>query len=62
MQKNGIELNADAYKVDQAAKVLDLGEDTIRRYIREGKIKAKKVGKEWYMSRSALQKLIGIEK
>ena len=62
MQKEGIELNADAYKVDQAAKVLDLGEDTIRRYIREGKLEAKKVGKEWYISRAALEKLIGLEK
>ncbi|MBU0479112.1 helix-turn-helix domain-containing protein [bacterium] len=62
MQKDGIELNADAYKVDQAAKVLDLGEDTIRRYIREGKLEAKKVGKEWYISRPALEKLIGLKK
>ncbi|PYI55477.1 hypothetical protein DLM86_07010 [Paenibacillus flagellatus] len=35
------------YTVDQIAETLDMHPRTIRRYIREGKLKASKVGGEW---------------
>ena len=35
------------YTVDQVAGLLDMHVKTIRRYIREGKLKANKVGKQW---------------
>jgi excisionase family DNA binding protein len=39
--KNGI------FTVDQVAEMLDLHPKTIRRFIREGKLKARKVGGQW---------------
>lgn len=35
------------YTVEQIAELLNMHPKTIQRYIREGKIKANKVGKEW---------------
>ena len=35
------------YTVDQISSMLNLHEKTIQRYIREGKLKASKVGKSW---------------
>jgi excisionase family DNA binding protein len=35
------------YTVDQISSMLDLHEKTVQRYIREGKLKASKVGKSW---------------
>jgi len=35
------------YTVEQISSMLDLHEKTIQRYIREGKLKASKVGKSW---------------
>ncbi len=35
------------YTVDEVAKLLKLHQKTIQRYIREGKLQAKKVGKNW---------------
>lgn len=35
------------YTVEQAAEVLSLHPKTIQRYIREGRLQAKKVGKSW---------------
>lgn len=35
------------YTVDQIASMLDMHPKTIRKFIREGKLRAKKVGKQW---------------
>lgn len=35
------------YSVDEIARIIDLHPKTVRRFIREGKIKAKKAGREW---------------
>src|SRR6056297_306994 len=36
--------------VDEISEKLKMHTKTIRRYIREGKIKARKIGKSWYIS------------
>ena len=47
------------YTVDQIAELLTLHPKTIKRYIREGKIIAKKVGKRWCVSEHDLKKFAG---
>ena len=42
------------YSVDQVAEILKLHQRTIRRYIRGGKLKATKVGKEWRITQQDL--------
>ncbi len=37
----------ELFTVDQVAQILDMHPRTVRRYIREGKVKANKVGGEW---------------
>ncbi len=36
--------------VPQAAKMVNVHEETIRRLVRSGKIKAEKVGTQWFIS------------
>lgn len=36
------------YKTSEVAKLLGLTQQTIQKYIKEGKIKAKQIGKKWY--------------
>lgn len=38
------------YSVDQIAEMVDMHPKTIQRYIREGKLKAQKLGKAWRVS------------
>jgi excisionase family DNA binding protein len=38
------------YSVDQVAQLLDIHPKTIQRYIREGKLRATKIGKAWRVS------------
>ncbi len=38
------------YTADQVAEMLEMHPKTIRKYIREGKLKAQKVGKNWRIS------------
>ena len=38
------------YTVDQIARILEMHPKTIRRFIREGKLRANKVGKQWRVS------------
>lgn len=38
---------SEYYTVEEVAKLLKLHQKTIQRYIREGKLQAKKVGKNW---------------
>lgn len=42
------------FTTDQLAKILDLSMLTVRRYLREGKIKAVKIGQRWYISNKNL--------
>jgi excisionase family DNA binding protein len=41
-------------KVEDIAKALDVNMETIRRYIRKGKLKAQKIGKRYYVSKENL--------
>lgn len=38
-------------KVEDIAKTLDVNLETIRRYIRQGKLKAQKIGRRYYVSK-----------
>ena len=43
------------YDVEELAEMLDVGLPTIRRYLREGKLKGKKLAKRWYVSEESLK-------
>ena len=43
------------YDVEEVAEMLDVGEPTIRRYLRQGKLRGKKLAKRWYVSEEALK-------
>lgn len=43
------------YAVEEVAEMLNVGEPTIRRYLRQGKLKGKKLAKRWYVSEEALK-------
>ena len=47
------------YTVDETASILELHPRTIRRFIHEGRLTARKVGKQWRISESALDELAG---
>ena len=40
------------YTVEEAADILKVHKDTLRRWLREGKLRARKVGKGWRVPRS----------
>ena len=43
------------YEVEELAEMLNVGEPTIRRYLRQGKLKGKKLAKRWYVSEDNLK-------
>jgi len=47
------------YTVEQAAEILDLHVKTIRRYIHDGRLKAKRIGKEYRITRADLEEFTG---
>jgi len=46
------------YKTDELAKMLEVHRDTVRRWIREGKIKTKRIGKAYLIPERELLRLI----
>ena len=40
-------MNKDYYSVEQISDMLDIHPKTIQRYIREGRLRATKIGKSW---------------
>ena len=48
------------YTVDEVADRLNLHPKTIRRFIREGRLPAKRIGKEYRITRTALDEFAGI--
>ena len=59
MQNNAI--TKQLYAVDEVAERLNLHVKTIRRFIREGRLPAKRIGKEYRITRSALDEFAGTE-
>ena len=43
------------YEVEELAEILGVGLPTIRKYLREGKLKGTKPAKRWYVSEEALK-------
>jgi len=43
------------YAVEEVAEMLSVGEPTIRRYLRQGRLKGKKLAKRWYVSEESLK-------
>ena len=43
------------YSIRELAKILPVTPLTIRKYIREGKIKGHKIGKNWYVTKENLE-------
>ena len=51
-----------AYTPTEAAEILHKNPDTVRRYIRSGKLKAQKVGNTWYITDKTLTEFVTGEK
>ena len=43
------------YEVEELAEILGVGLPTIRKYLREGRLKGTKPAKRWYVSEEALK-------
>ena len=44
-----------AYDVQEIAKIFDMTPQSIRKFIREGRIKGRKVGTRWYVTEEAIR-------
>ena len=56
----GIVTNKQLFTVDEVAGRLNLHVKTVRRFIREGRLPAKRIGKEYRITRPALDEFAGI--
>ena len=43
------------YDVEELAEMLNVGTPTIRRYLREGKLRGKKMAKRWHVSEDSIK-------
>jgi excisionase family DNA binding protein len=51
-----------AYDVQEIAKLFDMTPQSIRKFIREGRIKGRKVGTRWYVTEEAIRDyLMGVD-
>lgn len=48
------------YTLDEVAEVLKITRRTLYTYVKEGKLKAVKIGREWRVSETALQDFLNI--
>lgn len=48
----------ELYSIKELAKILPITEYAIREYCRKGKIKGKKIGKNWYVSKKDLEQFL----
>ena len=67
MSKNGVAENTmpdrkPGYDLKSLSKILSLGVVTLRKYIRRGDLKAKKISKAYYVTDSNLMKFLEPEK
>jgi excisionase family DNA binding protein len=56
---HGIAANKQLFTVDEVAGRLNLHVKTVRRFIREGRLPAKRIGKEYRIARPALDEFAG---
>ena len=42
------------YAVDELSEILDIQETTIRKYLREGRLRGRKLAARWYVSEESL--------
>ncbi|MBM7114921.1 helix-turn-helix domain-containing protein [Archangium primigenium] len=52
-------MSQDLYTVEQVASLLDLHVRTVRVYVREGRLKATRIGKQYRITREAIEALTG---
>lgn len=51
-----------AYDVQEIAKLFDMTPQSVRKFIREGRIKGRKVGTRWYVTEEAIRDyLMGVD-
>ncbi|EQF23236.1 DNA binding, excisionase family domain protein [Clostridioides difficile CD160] len=49
------------YTIDQVADALEMHHKTIRKFIKDGKLKANKVGKQWRISKEDLDRFMDVK-
>ncbi|MGX9755394.1 helix-turn-helix domain-containing protein [Clostridioides difficile] len=49
------------YTIDQVANILEMHHKTIRKFIKDGKLKANKVGKQWRVSQEDLNSFMDVK-
>lgn len=54
-----MDVRKDFYSPDEVAGLLDLHVRTVRRYIREGRLKASRIGKQYRIAASDLESFVG---
>lgn len=52
-------VHSNLFSAEQVAELLNLHVKTIRRYLRDGRLKAKRIGKEYRVTRAALEEFAG---
>jgi len=52
-------MSAHLYTADEVAELLNLHVKTIRRYVRDGRLKARRIGKEYRIARADLDEFAG---
>jgi excisionase family DNA binding protein len=52
-------MSLNLYTAEEVAKLLDLHVKTVRRYVREGRIKARRIGKEYRVAKADLDAFAG---
>lgn len=57
-----LESGTTAYNTKEVAELLHRTVNTIRRYVKSGKLKAQKVGNEWFITGRTLEEFLTGEK
>ena len=52
-------MTSNLYSAEQVAEMLNLHVKTVRRYVRDGRLKAKRIGKEYRITRADLEAFAG---
>lgn len=61
LRKDKDKMGTDAITVPEAAKSLEVGESWVRRLCREGRLRAKKMGRDWFIERADLELVRGLK-